>query len=260
METAFDIAKFDSYKEDNCREVKSAKGGLPNSLWETYSAFANCRGGVIVLGVTEQSDGRWQTTGLTNERKLLKDFWDIINNKKKVSRNILSDRHVETFSESKTGDCITGKTQMLKGGISDPRNKALMKMFNLINIGERAGSGVPDICSAWSAVGWIDPQVEEQYNPDRTILTLSFSAKQLEKTSGNLTVTRAVTGNVGVNVGVTEKIIEEMKINSSINLAQIAEKLGLHKRHIERLVSGMKKKGRLRRIGPDKGGHWEVVE
>ena len=35
-----------------------------------------------------------------------------------------------------------GKRQMLKGGISDPRNKALMKMFNLIGIGERAGSGV----------------------------------------------------------------------------------------------------------------------
>lgn len=34
---------------------------------------------------------------------------------------------------------------MRKGGESDPRNKALMKMFNLVNIGERAGSGVSDI-------------------------------------------------------------------------------------------------------------------
>lgn len=34
---------------------------------------------------------------------------------------------------------------MRLGGESDPRNKALMKMFNLINIGERAGSGVPNI-------------------------------------------------------------------------------------------------------------------
>ena len=35
----------------------------------------------------------------------------------------------------------TGKIQMRKGGESDPRNKSLMKMFNLINIGERSGSG-----------------------------------------------------------------------------------------------------------------------
>ena len=47
----FDISKFDSYKEDNRREVKKATGGLPVSLWDTYSAFANCYCGVIILGV-----------------------------------------------------------------------------------------------------------------------------------------------------------------------------------------------------------------
>ena len=32
--------------------------------------------------------------------------------------------------------------------------------------------------------GWITPEIEEQYNPDRTILTVSFIRKQAEKTSG----------------------------------------------------------------------------
>lgn len=72
---------------------------------------------------------------------------------------------------------------MLRGGISDPRNKTLMKMFNMIGIGERAGSGIPDIYQVWENEGWPMPVVEESYNPDRTRLSLEFSKKQAIKTS-----------------------------------------------------------------------------
>ena len=72
---------------------------------------------------------------------------------------------------------------MRKGGESDPRNKTLMKMFNLINIGERSGSGVPLIFNTWEEQGWKEPVIEEGFDPDRTSLLLEFIEKQAKKTS-----------------------------------------------------------------------------
>ena len=353
MSVNFDIAQFDSYREDNRREVKKAKGGLPLSLWESYSAFANCYGGVIILGVKENKDGSWYMTGLDNAAKLRRDFWDTINNKNKVSINLLTDDDVEIFEENSgvimvihvpkakreqkpvyiNGDMFSGTfrrnwegdyhcdrsevlamlrdqpeetadmkilqdmpldvlnsetvhayrnrhmayrrehvwerlsdeeylerigaARMSAGDhvlrptaagllifgeeykilyefpeyfldyreVLDPTIRwtvrlqsssgdwtgnlfdfffrvygkivkdlkipfklegitriALMKMFNLIGIGERAGSGVPDIFSVWNDEDWREPEVDEQYNPDRTILKLPL-VRRAKKTS-----------------------------------------------------------------------------
>ena len=411
----FDLARFDSYREGNRLEVKKAAGGLPRSMWDTYSAFANSYGGVIILGVIENEDGSWSTSGLNGEMKLAKSLWDALHDQRKVSVNLLTDKDVEILTTD-TGDTIivitvpranrtqrpvyidnnlfggtyrrngegdyhcsraevlamvrdepedtadmkvieafgldalneetihsyrnrhmayrrshpweklddtaylerigaagrgadgelhptgagllmfseeylivqefpeyfldyrevldptirwtdriqstsgewtgnlfdfffrvinklvqdikvpfalsgitriedtpvhralreallnavvnadyyvpqglvvvkepghiaihnpgyirTGKDQMLRGGISDPRNKALMKMFNLIGIGEHAGSGVPDIFTVWEENGWPQPSVSETFDPGRTSLILTLSTAETEQ-------------------------------------------------------------------------------
>lgn len=45
-------------------------------------------------------------------------------------------------------------------------------------------SGVPDIYSVWSGQGWKEPIVIEQYEPDRTILTLPLVKKVAVKSGG----------------------------------------------------------------------------
>ncbi len=98
MNEPFDLSKFESYREGNRMEIKKASGGLPLSLWETYSAFANSYGGVIILGGKENQDGSWSVTGLKDEERLKKEFWDAINNPNKVSINLLREKDVESFS------------------------------------------------------------------------------------------------------------------------------------------------------------------
>ena len=97
MKDIFELSKFDEYKEDNRREVKAAEGGLPQSLWDTYSSMANTYGGVIICGVRERQDGTWYTTGMKDASKLKRNFWNQANDQKKVSINLLHESAVSTY-------------------------------------------------------------------------------------------------------------------------------------------------------------------
>ena len=85
---------FASLKESNKLEVKAAREGLPRSLWETYSAFANTDGGTILLGVEEDSDGVLSVCGVNEPESLVKTLWDGLNNPSCVSVNLLTDNDV----------------------------------------------------------------------------------------------------------------------------------------------------------------------
>lgn len=85
-----DFEHIGKYTENNRIEAKRSLGGLPKSIWETYSAFANTFGGILLLGVEELTDKSFRTVNLPNPEKLIEEFWEIINNQEKVSANILS--------------------------------------------------------------------------------------------------------------------------------------------------------------------------
>ena len=83
-------------------ECKKASKGVPNSLWDTYSAFANTYGGTILLGVVEHMDEhdkakRFEIVGVEDADKIRKDLWNIVNSKEKVNVNLLHDDDIQTI-------------------------------------------------------------------------------------------------------------------------------------------------------------------
>ena len=90
-----DFANLEIYRENNRIEAKKAQGGLPHSIWETYSAFANSFGGILLLGVVEGADKRFVYVPLPSPERLVSEFWEMINDRTKVSANILSEQDVQ---------------------------------------------------------------------------------------------------------------------------------------------------------------------
>ena len=56
-----------------------------------------------------------------------------------------------------------------------------------------------------------------------------------------------------------EKILRLIGENSAITIEEIANAAGLSVAGVEKNIKALKQQKLLRRIGPDKGGHWEVV-
>ncbi len=82
--------------ENDELEFKGAKGGFPGSFWETYSAFANTNGGVVILGIKEKH-GRLMPDNLSESDidKLQKDLWSGLANRNTISLNLLNNNDVK---------------------------------------------------------------------------------------------------------------------------------------------------------------------
>ena len=55
-----------------------------------------------------------------------------------------------------------------------------------------------------------------------------------------------------------DDIIELLKENPYISRKEISGRLGLHDSSVKRRLASLQEKGTIKRVGPDKGGHWEV--
>ena len=56
------------------------------------------------------------------------------------------------------------------------------------------------------------------------------------------------------------KILEILKNDSQCTYDTLAAMLGISRRAVTKQIGKLRKEGKVRRIGPDKGGYWEVID
>jgi len=173
-----------------------------------------------------------------------------------VSKGIVIKQEYDVLTIENPGSIRVGKYQMKAGGESDPRNKALMKMFNLIGIGERAGSGVPELFSVWEEEGWEEPLIEESFDPDRTILTLKFK-KKVPKKSAEKKCRKKVSKKTLIQY---ESILSFMILNEWYKSRELMSILDVKERRTKILLQELVEKGYLIDDGATKGKRYKKVK
>ena len=57
-----------------------------------------------------------------------------------------------------------------------------------------------------------------------------------------------------------DRLLEMIRANPKITFAEMVAALGISRSAIQKHIERLKDAQRLRRVGPDKGGYWEVIE
>ena len=116
------------------------------------------------------------------------------------------------------------------GGISDPRNTAIMRMFNLIGIGSNDGFGISNIFSVWKSHGFVLPVIEESFKPESITLKLSFV---LESNSTN---TQILQNRPDIETDRQDAVISYITDNIAVTSKEISELLGISHKKSKQLL------------------------
>lgn len=140
------------------------------------------------------------------------------------------------------------------------RNHIIADLFARIHFGEKMGTGferIKEVCKKENA-----PFPEIEFNENYFNVTFRQSNEYL-KLAGEIKlegVTEKVIEKVRERVTENQKrILEEITKNRYITIKRLSESIGISERKTQENINKLKGKRLLKRVGPDKGGYWEVL-
>jgi len=169
-------------------------------------------------------------------------------------RLFIFDNRIEIISPGHLPNNLT--VEKIRAGNSNIRNPILVSFIakGLLPY-HGLGSGIKRALEEWPDIDFIDDH-------EGCLFTVTVHRKKIkssEKTGEGLG--EKLGEGLGEKLGETgRKMLTLIAGDNFITIPRIAESLGISTTAVEKNLSKLKQKGVLRRIGPAKGGHWEVIE
>jgi len=179
------------------------------------------------------------------------------------------------------GGLVDGLTlEKFYGGTSMPRNREIMRVLKDLEFVEQLGSGIPKIVNKYGknvisvsekvieATLMFDCDMDEAENYPENLKNYPENSENYPENSENYPEnpenypenSENYPENLETTLKASEKILAVVSENPKISIPEIAELLGLSVGGIKYQVKRLKDKGVMHRIGPDKGGSWEITQ
>ena len=135
------------------------------------------------------------------------------------------------------------------------RNRRIGEFLKELDLTEGRSTGIPKILKVMNKNGSPPPEFDTDEDRGYFLIRLPVHSKVVsEKTL----VKASEKTSEKASEKTSEKIFDLMRDNSQVTILEIAETVGRTTRAIEMQIAKLKDNGLIKRVGPDKGGHWVV--
>jgi ATP-dependent DNA helicase RecG len=181
-----------------------------------------------------------------------------------VSVEIYDDR-VEIVNP---GGLPKGLTLKKFGSVSIRRNEIIADLFSRLNKVERLGSGIRKMRNAMADAGLAEPDFDPNgfftaifhRSPEYAMKKVGDHPTETAQTSDRESSLKvALKTSVKNTLKTASAIMAAMEKDPRITIPKVATAISVSTRTIHNYIRRLKEAGLIRRVGPDKGGHWEVV-
>ena len=135
--------------------------------------------------------------------------------------------------------------------VSQPRNPNILRFFKLAKLSENGGYGIDKI-NEWQQLTGSEVTINSSITYSEVKFLMPINANQRQSTPFGV--------ENGANNDVESKILALIGADNKISLKELANKIDVPGRTLDRIITSMKVKGIIKRVGSAQSGHWEIVK